>query len=993
MARSIQSPGVEIIEKDLSLSPVLPVGTNIFMTGFAGKGPSDEILQITSLEEFEQVYGVPTNSAERYFYYSARQILNSSTGNLYVSRMPYGDGTGDGYGTSYGALVYPVVAVKQKFTEQYSNTSIPVLSTMFLLSSVEAKINANRELLGIKSDLQINGLQTYQTFSLQEGTDLIDGWTTYYQNNRTSSDVDVTLGADVSALATQARDTAAAFVKSTLTTKSEVYRNTALVDKQFFQLSSVDSAIDSVPSLFAIKNTLTSVGLTSYDVFNIVEGAALAAGLNQYYTNNFQSPINSYKNLALSAKKVASYFVKSPETVVTTDLESDLQNKCTYVLGAPKFFDLSLEQYQGVLDGSAFANTSYVWSKNSAALSDINSPADFGKAGMIIVNKIQSTINNRFEGHYIGLADNTGIQPNTDHTAIKAIYTNGQPSTGTGLKVNGASASTKYMQIPVSKLSFPLSATADSGSNRNSDSISEALEKTSFPFADITTEKFDDTISFGLFKLRTSPYNPDAVTLGFAFEEARTGSFDHYRQVNNPNGGIPQSFYIENTVNGSNNVQLFVNSFISSKNIGPWLDDTGVPLKKVRVLTKNAKDNLVNGYENISQSYGYHLHDLVKIQSYIDSSDALFPIGCYSSFTTTGKSIGLLPFKIDRTLRKIENDELFDLDIVCEAGLGTIYATMCANHVNYFDDAQSSDGLIKGMQSISQNEVGTVDDQRDDVSLNYKTIFQAFDNFCSKLRKDCMFIADPLRQIFITGPNNLVMSDHNKAFSQYIYNPLRHLYETANSSYSTVYGNWVKVNDIFSGINIWVPFSAFAAADMAEVDKNFEPWYAPAGFTRGRITNALQLAIAPKQKERDMLYKISINPVAFFPNDGMNIFGQKTLLRQPSAFDRINVRRLFLYLEKATKKTTKYFVFEPNTSFTRNRVVSTLSPIFDRAKNTQGLYDYQIVCDQRNNTPTIIDQNELVVDIYIKPVRSAEFILVNFYATSTGANFSEIIGA
>jgi hypothetical protein len=98
-------------------------------------------------------------------------------------------------------------------------------------------------------------------------------------------------------------------------------------------------------------------------------------------------------------------------------------------------------------------------------------------------------------------------------------------------------------------------------------------------------------------------------------------------------------------------------------------------------------------------------------------------------------------------------------------------------------------------------------------------------------------------------------------------------------------------------------------------------------------------------------------------------------------------------LEKATKKTTKYFVFEPNTSFTRNRVVSTLSPIFDRAKNTQGLYDYQIVCDQRNNTPTVIDQNELVVDIYIKPVRSAEFILVNFYATSTGANFSEIIGA
>jgi len=993
MARSIQSPGVEIVEKDLSLSPVLPVGTNIFMTGFAGKGPSDEILQITSLEEFEQVYGVPTNSAERYFYYSARQVLNSSSGNLFLSRMPYGDGTGDGYGTSYGALVYPAVAVKQMFVEQYSNTIIPVLSTMFLLSSVNTKINANRELLGIKSSLQTNGLQTYQIFSSKAGEDLIAGWNAYYQYNRALTGFDVTLNADVSALATQARDTASIFVKSTLTTKAEVYRNTALIDKQFFQLSSVVNRIDSVPSLYVIKHSLTSVGLSSYDVFNTVEGAALVSGLTEYYTNNYNSPIAYYRNLALSAKSVSDFLVKSPDTVVTTDLESDLTNKCTYVLGAPKFFDLTFEQYQGVLDSSAFSNTNYVWSKNSAALSGINGPADFGKAGMIIVNKIQSTINNRFEGHYIGLADNTGIQPNTDHNAIKSIYTNGQPSMGTGLKLNGASAATRYLEIPVSKLSFPLSATADNGSNRNSDSISEALEKTSFPFADITTEKFDDTVSFGLFKLRTSPYNPDAVTLGFAFEEARTGSFDHYRQVNNPNGGIPQSFFIENTVNGSNNIQLLVNSFISSKNIGPWLDDAGIPIKKVRVLTQNAQNNLTSSYENLAGSYGYHLHDLVQIRQYLDSSDALFPIGCYSSFTTTGKSIGSLPFKIDRTLRKIENDELFDLDIVCEAGLGTIYATACANHVNYFDDAQSSDGLIKGVQAICQNEMANVQDDRDSVTLNYRTIFQTFDNFCSKLRKDCLFIADPLRQIFITGSNNLVMSDHNKSFSQYIYNPLRHMYETANSSYSTVYGNWVKVNDIFSGINIWVPFSGFAAADMANVDKDFEPWYAPAGFTRGRITNAIQLAIAPKQKERDMLYKISINPVAFFPNDGMNIFGQKTLLRQPSAFDRINVRRLFLYLEKATKKTTKYFVFEPNTSFTRNRVVATLSPIFDRAKNTQGLYDYQIVCDQRNNTPAVIDQNELVVDIYIKPVRSAEFILVNFYATSTGSNFNEIIGA
>ena len=274
---------------------------------------------------------------------------------------------------------------------------------------------------------------------------------------------------------------------------------------------------------------------------------------------------------------------------------------------------------------------------------------------------------------------------------------------------------------------------------------------------------------------------------------------------------------------------------------------------------------------------------------------------------------------------------------------------------------------------------------------NYHAVFSRFETFCAHQRKDCLLIADPIRHIFVRGENSLVLSDHNKSFSQYIYNALRHNLELANSSYACTYGNWVKVNDPYAGMNVWIPFSGFAAANMAQTDANFQPWYAPAGFTRGRVRNALAMAITPKQKERDQLYKISINPVAFFPNDGFTIYGQKTLQRQPSAFDRINVRRLFLFLEKATKSTVKYFVFEPNTLFTRTRVINTLQPIFDLAKNSEGLYDYMIVCDRRNNTGDVIDRNELIIDIYLKPVRAAEFILVNFIATRTSANFSELI--
>jgi phage tail sheath protein FI len=185
--------------------------------------------------------------------------------------------------------------------------------------------------------------------------------------------------------------------------------------------------------------------------------------------------------------------------------------------------------------------------------------------------------------------------------------------------------------------------------------------------------------------------------------------------------------------------------------------------------------------------------------------------------------------------------------------------------------------------------------------------------------------------------------------------------------------------------------SGYAAAVYARTDSAAQPWIAPAGLNRGQITNIVDLAFNPNQKQRDFLYTISINPVVLFSGDGYTIFGQKTLQNKPSAFDRVNVRRLFLTLERATQQALRYFVFEPNTEFTRTRLKNTIAPIFELAKNTEGLYEYLIVCDERNNTPDVIDRNELAVDIYIKPVKAAEFILVNFIATRTGQNFQELI--
>jgi len=243
----------------------------------------------------------------------------------------------------------------------------------------------------------------------------------------------------------------------------------------------------------------------------------------------------------------------------------------------------------------------------------------------------------------------------------------------------------------------------------------------------------------------------------------------------------------------------------------------------------------------------------------------------------------------------------------------------------------------------------------------------------------------------VQGANIKVLDIPTNSFSDNVYWPLKNLFASIDTSYVCTFANCGKVADIASNQQVWVPFSGFAAAAMANTDSSFQPWYAPAGFARGVIFGLVDIAVYPKQKQRDLLYKINLNPVTFFPAEGFVIFGQKTLQKRPSAFDRINVRRLFLNLETATRDTVKYFVFEPNTLFTRTQVLNSLTPIFDNAKNTQGIYDYLLICDERNNPPAIIDDNTIVVDVYIKPVRAAEYILCNFYATRTGTNFQEIV--
>ena len=807
--RTIQSPGVEIRESDVTVRGIANVGTNVYVTGFAQQGPIDEVLLISSKQDQLQIFGPPTTSAERYFHHTVSEVLNSPA-NVYATRLPYGPGKGDGFGSKYSALAYPVSAVENTGANSGANGGIATLN--FAHSGV-------------------------------------------------------------------------------------------------------------------------------------------------------------------------------------------------YVLGAPLHIELTQSQYLSCVNGTAFN-----WSNTGGSVKTLTNNAhstagvlsSLGSAGVIVLNKSQTTIDGSFQGYYVGLVDNSSLNPAANFESIKRVYA----VNTTGGTVNSVISGGEYVEVPASTLQFATTANYKTGSTN---SVSEVMENlTEF---EINGGGSRDVLSLGVLKLRKSIYADEAFKLDYVVEDGIVGSVNYYRTELNQQGGPALSYFLGNKSDTSRNVKVLVNDNISNRlSGGDALNSDNEPTKWVRVYNSNVGSLMTTAagraeagfnnstYVTLSTTLGSGSYPVSSVHSASPGPDGghLYPLGAFSNAKISDKEIGAVPDKIDRALDRIKNDEVYNIDVVCEGGLGTIFATSCAASTSYFDEYNTDVSLQQAINGLRTSN----DISGDSLTLrnNYNSVFNKFNNFCKPpylaggSRGDCIFIADVFRQTLITGQNTKVLDNQDLNFQQDVLWPIRHQFESQNTSYAAVYGQWAQVYDQWIGQNVWVPFSGYAAAVMARTDAVAHPWIAPAGFTRGTIDNAIDIALNPNQKQRDELYKASVNPVAFFPGQGQVVFGQKTLSKKPSAFDRINVRRLFLALERPTKQLTRNFVFEPNNEFTRTRIINVLTPIFENARVTGGLHDYLIVCDERNNPEATVDANELKVDIYIKPVRTAEFILVSFFATRTNQSFQELVG-
>ena len=247
-------------------------------------------------------------------------------------------------------------------------------------------------------------------------------------------------------------------------------------------------------------------------------------------------------------------------------------------------------------------------------------------------------------------------------------------------------------------------------------------------------------------------------------------------------------------------------------------------------------------------------------------------------------------------------------------------------------------------------------------------------------RKDCVGFVSPLQANCVNnlGSESDAIIDYRNGFT--------------SSSYAVMDSGWKYQLDKYNDVFRWVPLNGDIAGLCVKTDNSNDPWWSPAGFTRGQIKNVVKLAWNPVKSERDDLYKNGINPVVSFPGEGTIFFGDRTLQSKPSAFDRINVRRLFIVLEKAIARAAKFSLFEFNDEFTRAQFVGMVEPFLRDVKGRRGIYEFRVVCDATNNTGEVIDRNEFIGDIYIKPAKSISAIQLNFVAVRTGVAFEEIVG-
>jgi hypothetical protein len=340
--------------------------------------------------------------------------------------------------------------------------------------------------------------------------------------------------------------------------------------------------------------------------------------------------------------------------------------------------------------------------------------------------------------------------------------------------------------------------------------------------------------------------------------------------------------------------------------------------------------------------------------------------------TMTCKASVLDPLGI--ILEKAKNKNQYDIDLVIDAGTSNIAAML------------GCDGSLSAY-SISSDAFNSMDRTATSV---WKLVLNKFDTFCKSTRKDCMFIADGLRPFCLSNDSKLEEVNCQKSSIEDKILPKLKLMSNLDLSYSAGYCDWFKSSSSDESSYFWCPPSIKAAGIYIYTDAYFSKWDAPAGAIRGRVSKTIDCAFSPDDEDAGKVYSQGWNYAENYPIDGVVLEGQKTFQLKKTLFNRANIRRLFLYLEKQVVSLAKNYVYEKNTSIIRSKFVEDVSRVFDDAVQKNGIEEYYIKCDDENNTYKTIENNEFHCAIAVKPVKALEFLILDFTCTTGSSIVNEI---
>lgn len=413
---------------------------------------------------------------------------------------------------------------------------------------------------------------------------------------------------------------------------------------------------------------------------------------------------------------------------------------------------------------------------------------------------------------------------------------------------------------------------------------------------------------------------------------------------------------------------LYKNNFPGAPNTTPFVASFGGSYDQMHIVVTD-EDGLFTGVKGtILETFPY----------VSQATDAQYDDGTPSYWRTVIRNSSKYIYALPNTTAPFSANT----DQTAREHAGTQYLANSATYTHSFTN---------GVNACTQADVMLGWDlfkNKDEINVSLlitgeaNNVVQNYVTGIAKDRMDCVaFVSPPAANVVGVAASTAATNVSNWASS------------LNATSYAFADSGWKYQFDKYNNIYRWIPLNGDMAGLCVRTDETRDPWFSPAGYSRGAVKNVVKLAWNPNQGQRDTIYSAAVNPVISQPGQGTILFGDKTLTTQPSAFNRVNVRRLFITLEKSITDASKYSLFELNDEFTRSQFIALIEPFLRDVKGRRGIYDYRIVCDKTNNTQQVIDTNKFVGDIYIKPARSINYIQLNFVAVRSGVQFSEIVGS